>query len=87
MINQPATFLVLLPEELIALTGYTFPSKQAAWLKKNGFRFRLNCAEHPKVDRVHYLAKMDGSARDAAEPDLDALRKRISTLRGHKNEI
>lgn len=57
--------IVLSPEELELLTGYKYPSKQAAWLKKNGFKFRLNRFNHPVVDRTHYTAKMGlGASRE-----------------------
>lgn len=60
--------LVLSPEELVALTGYKHASKQLVWLKKNGFKYRLNRFNKPVVDRTHYLAKMSIGPAKEAEP-------------------
>lgn len=53
--------LTLTAAELRELTGYSRASKQAGWLKANGFKFRVSRLGHPRVDRAHYLAKMGGS--------------------------
>lgn len=68
--------IVLLPSELIDLTGFKRPSKQAAWLKANGFKFRLSQQLHPKVDRGHYEGRMGGksSAPSATEPNWGAMK-------------
>ena len=66
------TNLVLSIEELVELTGYKYPSKQISWLKKNGFKHRLNRFKQPKVDRAHYLTKMGIGPSKNAEPDWDA---------------
>jgi hypothetical protein len=52
--------IVLTREELIDLTGYRQKSKQAAWLKRNKFEFRLARNMSPRVDRTHYLSRMGG---------------------------
>lgn len=68
--------LVLLPEELFELTGFKRPGKQIAWLKKNGFKFRLNRMLHPKVDRGHYEGRMGaGPAVSVTQPNWDAINK------------
>jgi hypothetical protein len=55
--------LLLLPDELVALTGYRQKSKQAAWLKSNKMQFKLGRDGRPRVDRVHYQARMGGAPR------------------------
>jgi len=64
--------LVLSYDELVALTGYKYPSKQAAWLRKNGIKYRLNRFNRPVVDRTHYLAKMGLGVAKAPEPNWEA---------------
>ncbi len=66
------TPIVLSVDELVELTGYKYPSKQAAWLKKNGFKFRMNRFLQPKVDRAHYLTKMGLGQSKQPEPDWGA---------------
>jgi hypothetical protein len=72
------TPLFLTTDELVELTGYQKPKKQAAWLKSEGFTHRIAADGHPRVDRAHYLKLMGGSA-DAAtvhrrtEPNFDNL--------------
>ncbi len=63
---------VLSVDELVELTGYKYPSKQAAWLKKNGFKFRMNRFLQPKVDRSHYLTKMGFGPNKTPEPNWEA---------------
>lgn len=65
---------VLSSEELSELTGYVRPTKQAEWLKKNGFTFRLNRNAQPKVDRTHYLSKMGvGPSSKSGGPNWSAM--------------
>jgi hypothetical protein len=45
-------------EELRKLTGSPRPSKQVAWLKEQGFVFRIGCDGYPKVEREHYRQMM-----------------------------
>ncbi len=52
-------------EELIELTDRQLPSKQIEWLKKNGWRYVVSAAGHPKVSREYFSFKM-GTA--VAEP-------------------
>jgi len=66
------TPVVLSIEELVDLTGYKQPSRQIIWLKKNGFKYRLNRFMHPKVDRTHYTVKMGIGLHKAPEPDWGA---------------
>lgn len=35
--------------ELIRLTGFRWKSKQAEWLREQGFAFTLNARGHPRV--------------------------------------
>ena len=55
--STPST-INLTPEELFDLTGYRRPTKQAAWLKANRFKFHLNAQLQPKVNRRHYESKV-----------------------------
>ncbi|MBK1683438.1 DUF4224 domain-containing protein [Rhodoferax fermentans] len=64
--------LVLSPEELVSLTGYKQPARQAKWLKTNGFKFIMNRFKQPKVDRAHYHAKMGLGKIKEPEPNWTA---------------
>ena len=59
--------LTLTDAELIALTGFKRQSKQAEWLKREGFKFRLNKVMRPRVDRTHYTERMGGTAASATK--------------------
>jgi hypothetical protein len=48
----------LSPDELRKITGSPQPSKQVAWLKEQGFVFRIGYDGHPKVEREHYRQMM-----------------------------
>jgi hypothetical protein len=52
--------LFLNTEELRDLTGYQKPGRQIAWLRGQGFTFRIAADGHPRVDRSHYLKLMGG---------------------------
>lgn len=71
--------LVLTDKELHNLTGYQKPGRQIAWLRKEGFTFRVAADGHPRVDRSHYLKLMGGSnesaSRKKSEPNFDNLMK------------
>lgn len=54
--------LILSADELHELTGYQKPCKQIAWLRGEGFIFRIAADGHPRVDRSHYLKVMGGTA-------------------------
>ncbi len=47
-------------EEVIAITGYQMPTKQIAWLAKNGWQYSLNRARRPIVGRVYARLKLAG---------------------------
>jgi hypothetical protein len=58
-------------EELRDLTGYQRPSKQIAWLKRNGVRFFVAADGHPRVLRAH----LEGPRPQRANsPNLEAVR-------------
>lgn len=69
--------LFLTAEELRYLTGYQKPGRQTAWLRTQGFTFRIAADGHPRVDRSHYLKLMDGTAdtmqRKKTEPNFGCL--------------
>lgn len=44
----------LLPEEIVAITGYRQKSKQRAWLRKNKVAFTENAFGHPIVARSQW---------------------------------
>ncbi|MFG0419643.1 MULTISPECIES: DUF4224 domain-containing protein [Pseudomonas] len=47
-------------EEVVRITGYQIPSKQIAWLAKNGWQYTLTRARRPVVGRVYARLKMAG---------------------------
>ena len=71
--------LFLTPAELHDLTGYIKPGKQLAWLRGEGFIFRVAADGYPRVDRSHYLKVMGGavgvSQHQKSHPDFSSLHK------------
>lgn len=67
--------LFLTAGELRELTGYSKPKYQIAWLRAQGFTFRIAADGHPRVDRSHYLKMMGGAAthHKKTEPDFGGL--------------
>ncbi len=66
------TCIRLSDEELADLTGYQRPSKQIAWLKKQGIRFFVAADGHPRVLRAH----LEGPPKQQPTgPDLEAVRR------------
>ncbi len=62
----------LTDEELADLSGYRRPSKQIAWLKKQGIRFFVAADGHPRVLRAHLEAP---AKQRTTGPDLEAVRQ------------
>lgn len=63
--------------ELVSLTGFTRPSKQIEWLRREGFTFRIGADGHPRVDRAHYLKMMGATdlvMKRRTAPDFSTLR-------------
>lgn len=68
--------LFLTAEELRDLTGYQKPGRQIAWLRAQGFTFRIAADGHPRVDRSHYLKLMGGmieAKHKKTEPNFSGL--------------
>ncbi len=68
--------MILSDAELAELTGFVRPSKQAEWLRANGFIFRLGADGHPKVLTAHVHKIMGAGApegRQRTEPDFSKL--------------
>lgn len=68
--------LVLSAQEISDLTGYHKPGRQIAWLRAEGFTFRIAADGYPRVDRSHYLRLMGGlvvSGQKKTEPNFDSL--------------
>ncbi len=64
----------LTDEELRDLSGYQRPSKQIAWLKKQGIRFFVAADGHPRVLRAHLE---DKPKQRPTGPDLEAVRRMV----------
>jgi len=73
--------LFLTTAELHELTGYKKPGKQLAWLRGQGFIFRVAADGYPRVDRSHYLKLMGGMAgatqHPKSHPDFSSLQKNL----------
>ncbi len=70
--------LFLTANDLHELTGYRKPCKQIAWLRAQGFMFRVAADGPPRVDRNHYLKVMGAhseGARQKTVPDFEPLRQ------------
>ena len=68
--------MILSDKQLAELTGFVRPSKQAEWLKANGFNFRLGPDGHPKILIAHVNKVMGAAAPDTrthTEPDFSKL--------------
>ena len=68
--------MFLEPAELRSLTGRAHRTKQAAWLRDQGWRFVLDADGRPRVDTRYYerrmlMAEQRGSTR--VEPNFAAL--------------
>lgn len=63
--------LFLSKEELHELTGYRLGKRQAAELKRRGWKFEVNAAGAPLVARAYFERRMVGEVR-AEEPPLPA---------------
>ena len=59
-------------EEIYELTDYRQPSKQIAWLRKQGVRFMVAADGHPRVLRRD-LEKPEN--QPSRTPNLEALRR------------
>jgi len=74
--------LFLTSDELHELTGYKKPGKQLAWLRGQGFIFRVAADGYPRVDRSHYLklmGGMDGASQHAkTHPDFSSLQSKLT---------
>ena len=72
--------LVLSPQELIDLTGYRQKKRQADWLRRHKFSFKLARDGGPRVDRAHYLGRMGGGERTAPAvgPNWNAMKEPTS---------
>lgn len=63
----------LTKEEMIELTARQLPSKQIEWLKRNGWKFAVSAAGHPKVARTYHefrLGMVATEPQGAEEPDF-----------------
>lgn len=66
------TDMILSRGEVVKLTGYQRPSRQIAWLRKNGLRFFVGADGYPRVPRANLeiVEKTRGS-----EPDFGSLKQ------------
>lgn len=53
--------LFLEHDELVALTGRKFKSRQIEWLRQNGVPFRVSATGHPVVTRASILGHPSSS--------------------------
>ena len=65
--------MFLTVDELRTLTGYQRPSAQARWLRKHGFRFKLNGLGEPVVAVAEVDRTMIGKRAARREPNFEAL--------------
>jgi hypothetical protein len=59
--------------ELKSLTGYTRPSAQARWLRRNGYKFTMNGLGEPVVAVAEMNRHLVGGRAARQEPDFEAL--------------
>ena len=66
----------LTAEEIRDITGLTMPRKQCAWLRENGFVFKIRADGYPLVARSHFLQTMGvdlskGSSNDGISNEIE----------------
>ncbi|WP_347900770.1 DUF4224 domain-containing protein [Pseudomonas purpurea] len=62
----------LAEEELVAITGYQYPSRQVGWLSNNGWEYTLTGARRPVVGRVYARLKLAGVKPSATNAVAEA---------------
>lgn len=77
MTPQPPP-LFLVPDEIVALTGYRITNRQVEWLRSKGWRFELNANRRPIIAR-RYAEKMLGFGYEEEQPKMT--RPNFSALR------
>lgn len=71
--------VILTREEIDALTGYQWPSKQLAELKRQGFyRARFGPAGNVLLERAHYEAVCAGPRAEANRPHVRPVLRKIA---------
>lgn len=68
--------LFLSKDELVTLTGFRLPTRQANWLRRKGWRFEINANRQPVIARK-YAEKMlgcGGSDEPFFEPNFAMLK-------------
>ena len=59
-------------DNLKVLTGYTFHSAQARWLRKNGWRYTVNALGHPLVAMAELNRRLvGGTVSTEFQPNWD----------------
>lgn len=62
--------------DLASLTGFSRKSKQADWLRKEGFVFKIAADGHPRVLREHVFKQMgvtDIASKRKTRPDFSSV--------------
>lgn len=67
------TSALLSHEELVALTDYELPARQARWLDERGWRYERGASGKVKVSRAHFETMMGGGAAKAPGPNFAAI--------------
>ena len=67
--------ILLTDEEVRDLTGYSRPSAQIRWLRRQGWRFTVNALGKPAIAVAEFNRRMvgNGGAITQQEPDWNAL--------------
>ena len=71
--------MFLTQSEIEELTGFVCPSKQIAWLARNGIKFLVSATGHPKVLISHLQEIMmnnSGAKKRTSEPNFAALHEK-----------
>ncbi len=71
--------MFLTDDDLRDLTGFSRPSKQIEWLRREGFEHRVGADGHPRVLKAHVMSLM-GAVDNAqimrkSAPDFSSLKK------------
>lgn len=67
------TRLFLSHAELVEMTNYKKPSKQAEWLAENGYKFDIRSDGRPNVLRQQVIERQCQNVESTPGPDLSAI--------------
>lgn len=59
-VTIPIDSILLVPDEVKAITGRSHRKEQMEWLRSNGWKFAVNAANDPVIGRLYATLKLAG---------------------------